>query len=144
MKFSKSRKEYYINAQLNRSLYGTLLGVLRFWEDLSYYLTSLGFKRNPYDWCVMNREIEGTKETVLFYLDDIKLSHVNEEVLLNTVKVLTARYGKLKDLTVTRGDVHDFLGVGRVSWRSCICEFPNKIDHQVRHVDGDTSIMILC
>jgi len=24
------------------------------------------------------------------------------------------------------------------SWRSCICEFPNKIDHQVRHVDDDT------
>jgi len=107
----KSRKEYYIYAQLNRSLYRTLQGALRFWEDLSYYLTSLGYKRNPYDWCVMNRVIEVTQETVLFYVDNIKLSHVNKEVLLNTVKDVAALYGKIKDLTVTRGDVHDFLGV---------------------------------
>ena len=32
MKFSKSIKEYYIYAQLNRSLYGTLQGALRFWR----------------------------------------------------------------------------------------------------------------
>ena len=111
MKFCKSRKEYYIYGQLNRALYGTLQGSLRFWEDLSSYLTSLGFKRNPYDWCVMNGVIEGTQETVLFYVDDIKLSHVNEEVLLKTVKDLIARYGKVKDLTVTRGNIHEFLGV---------------------------------
>ena len=59
----------------------------------------------------MNREVEGTQETVLLYVDDIKLSHVNEEVLLNTVKDLVARYGKIKVLTVTRGNVHEFLGV---------------------------------
>ena len=59
----------------------------------------------------MKRVIEGTQETVLFYVDDIKLSHVNEEVLLNTVKDLVARYGKVKVLTVTRGNVHEFLGV---------------------------------
>ena len=59
----------------------------------------------------MNREVEGTQETVLLYVDDIKLSHVNEEVLLNTVKDLVARYGKVKVLTVTRGNVHEFLGV---------------------------------
>ncbi len=28
--------------------------------------------------------------------------------------------------------------LGRVSWQGCICEFPNKIDHQVRHVGSDT------
>jgi len=49
----------------------------------------------------MNREVEGTQETVLFYVDDIKLSHVNEEVVLNTVKELIARYRKVRDLTVT-------------------------------------------
>jgi len=59
----------------------------------------------------MKRVIEGTQETVLFYVDDIKLSHANQEVLLNTVKDLVARYGKVKDLTITRGDVHEFLGM---------------------------------
>ena len=58
----------------------------------------------------MNREVEGTQETVLFYVDDIKLSHV-KEVLLNSIKDLVARCGKVKDLTVTRGNVHGFLGV---------------------------------
>jgi len=59
----------------------------------------------------MNREIEGTQQTVLFYVDDIKLSHRNKKVLLDTAKDLAARYGEIKDLTVTRGDVHNFLGV---------------------------------
>ena len=39
------------------------------------------------------------------------MSHVNEKDLLNTVKDLAARYGKVKDLTLARGDVHDFLVV---------------------------------
>ena len=74
-------------------------------------MTSLRFTRNPYDWCVMNREIEGTQQTVSFYVDDIKLSYRNENVLLDTVKDLAARYGKIKDRTITRRDVHDFLGI---------------------------------
>jgi len=80
--------EPYINAQLNKALYGTLQGTLRFWEDLSTFLLGLGFTRNPYDWCVMNKEVMGTQQTILFYVDDIKMSHVKESVLLDTVAEL--------------------------------------------------------
>jgi len=48
------------------------------WEDLSTFLLGLGFTRNPYDWCVTNKEVMGTQQTILFYVDDIKMSHVKE------------------------------------------------------------------
>jgi len=70
---------------LNKALYGTLQGGLRFWEDSSTFLLGLGFARNPYDWCVMNKEVMGTQQTILFYVADIKMSHVKESVLLETV-----------------------------------------------------------
>jgi len=100
-----------IYVQLNKALYGTLQGALRFWEDLSTFLLGLGFTRNPYDWCVMNKEVMGTQQTILFYVDDIKMSHVKESVLLGTVSELKKRYGKISNLSVNRGDIHDFLRV---------------------------------
>jgi len=103
--------EPYIYAQLNKALYGTLQGAQRFWEDLSTFLLGLGFTRNPYDWCVMNKEVMGTQQTVLFYVDDIKMSHVKESVLLDTVAEFKKKCVKISNLSVNRGDIHDFLGV---------------------------------
>ena len=40
-----------------------------------------------------------------------KIVSPKRKVLLDIVKDLAARYGKIKDLTITRSDVHDFLGV---------------------------------
>ena len=32
----------------------------------------------------MNKEVMGIQQTILFYVDDIKMSHVKESVLLDT------------------------------------------------------------
>ena len=96
---------------MKKSLYGTLQAALRFWEDLTNFLKEQGFERNEYDWCVMNREVDGSQETILFHVDDLKISHRNNAVLKNTVAQLTKRYGKINDLTVTYGKVHEFIGV---------------------------------
>ena len=59
----------------------------------------------------MNREVDGSQETILFHVDDLKISHRNNSVLKNTIAQLTKRYGKINDLTVTYGKVHEFIGV---------------------------------
>jgi len=59
----------------------------------------------------MNKEVMGTQQTILFYVDDIKMSHVKESVLLGTVSELKKRYGKISNLSVNRGDIHDFLSL---------------------------------
>jgi hypothetical protein len=48
---------------------------------------------------------------VLWHVDDLKMSHVNDQVLEDLVDQLNLRYGKIAPLTVTRGTVHDYLGM---------------------------------
>jgi hypothetical protein len=98
--------------RLAKALYGTMQAALLFWKDLTSYLVKeQGYTLNPYDDCVANKIVEGSQCTVLWHVDDLKLSHVNQDVLESLVDALNARYGELDPLTVTRGDIHDYLGM---------------------------------
>ena len=68
----------------------------------------MGFKSNPYDRCVMNKMINGKQCTLCFYVDDNKISHVEEEVLEKIVKEISEYFG---DLKIYRGNKHTFLGM---------------------------------
>jgi hypothetical protein len=97
--------------KLTKALYGTLQAAMLFWKDLTGYLMQQGFVLNPYDNCVANKMIDGTQCTVLWHVDDLKISHVKQEVLEDLITVLNERYGELEPLTLTRGDIHDYLGM---------------------------------
>ena len=66
-----------IYAELKKALYGTLQAALLFWQELSSFLGELGFAANPYDACVMNKDINGHQCTVGWHVDDLKLSHAD-------------------------------------------------------------------
>jgi Reverse transcriptase (RNA-dependent DNA polymerase) len=101
-----------IYVELAKALYGTLQAALLFWENLSKFLVEeLGFELNPYDKCVANKVINGSQCTILWHVDDLKLSHLKQEVLEMIVKKLEERYGQEKELSITRGKVHDYLGM---------------------------------
>jgi hypothetical protein len=51
-----------------------------FWKDLTGHLQEEGFEANPYDSCVMNRMVDGKQWTVLWHVDDLKISHVDSAV----------------------------------------------------------------
>jgi hypothetical protein len=111
-------------ARLKKALYGTLQATLLFWKDLSGVLESWGFKLNPYDDCVANCDIEGSQCTILWHVDDLKISHVNPEVVSNIIRRLNERYGKEAPLTEHCGAIHEYLGmtidfsnVGKVVFR---------------------------
>jgi hypothetical protein len=97
--------------RLAKALYGTLQAAMLFWKDLSGYLVSEGFELNPYDNCVANKLVDGKQCTVLWHVDDLKISHVSDQVLEDLVDQLNDRYGKIAPLTVTRGTIHDYLGM---------------------------------
>jgi hypothetical protein len=100
-----------IYAELNKALYGTLKAALLFWRKLTAYLERQGFIRNEYDWCVMNRTIDGKQCTVLWHVDDLKISHVEQGVLEGILTDLNDEFGKISPITITRGNVHDYLGM---------------------------------
>ena len=112
----KNKPVMYV--KLKKALYGTIHAALLFWKNLSKTLTSpeWGFKINPYDWCVANKTVNGKQLTVVWHVDDMKISHVEEEVVTALINKLNDRYGKTpsgkeKPLTVKRGKIHDYLGM---------------------------------
>jgi hypothetical protein len=97
--------------QLIKAMYGTLQAALLFWQDLTGHLLDWGFELNPYDWCVANKTINGKQCTILWHVDDLKISHVGEEVVEDILRMLNEHYGKDAPLTVTRGKVHEYVGM---------------------------------
>jgi Reverse transcriptase (RNA-dependent DNA polymerase) len=100
-----------IYAKLNKALYGTLQASLLFWKKFKTFLTDLGFEDNPYDSCVMNKMVNNKQCTIGWYVDDLKISHVEEAVVEEIVAKLQEEYGKEAPISVNRGKVQDYLGM---------------------------------
>ena len=89
----KERGQDVIYVLLEKALYGTVQAALMFWEDLSSFLVGeLGFEPNPYDDCVVNKMIGGKQCTILWHVDDLKISHVDQAVLDEILDRLNDRY----------------------------------------------------
>jgi hypothetical protein len=56
-----------------------------------------------------DKMIDGKQCTILWHVDDLKISHVKDEVIENVISTQSERYGKEAPLVVTRGKVHDYL-----------------------------------
>ena len=50
---------------------------LDFYNKLRKDLENVGFKINPYDPCVANKMVNGKQITVIWHVDDLKVSHVD-------------------------------------------------------------------
>ena len=97
--------------ELRKALYGTLKAALLFWRRLTGVLKEWGFEVNPYDSCVMNKTINGKQCTILWHVDDLKISHVDPNVVTGVIDQLEKEFGAETPITKTRGKVHDYLGM---------------------------------
>ena len=61
----------------------------------------MGFKVNPCDPCVANRIVCGTQQTIVWHVNDLKLSHLILRENTKIIQKLMKIYGK--DMTVRRG-----------------------------------------
>ena len=57
-------------------------------------LFDMGFKLNNHDQCVANKMIEGTQCTIVWYVDDNKISHVNSKVVDQIIAEIEKSFGK--------------------------------------------------
>jgi hypothetical protein len=58
--------------------------------------------------CVANKMINGHQCTICWHVDDLKISHVSQEVLEDIIRQLEAKYGAM---TITRGNKHVYVGM---------------------------------
>ena len=102
----KGKKVLYL--EILMALYGCIESALRWYELYSETLHKEGFEINPYDRCVANKVINGKQCTIVWYVDDNKVSHVDPVVVTKIIDLMKKHFG---DLTVTRGKEHRFLGM---------------------------------
>ena len=95
-----------------KALYGMLHSALLFYNMFRSNLEKEGFVFNPYDPCVANKDIKGKQLTVLFHVDDVKVSSVRKQSVDDFIQWIDYKYGGSgKPISVTRGKKHDYLGM---------------------------------
>ena len=95
--------------KLQKALYGCLKSALLFYKKLVNDLLTFGFELNPYDPCVANKMIKGSQCTVVWHVDDLKISHKDPEVVTGVLTYLKQIYRE--DMRISRGTKHDYLGM---------------------------------
>ena len=111
-----------IYSEAIKALYGTVDVAKLFYDSLVELLVdNLGFKTNPYDQCVVNKMINGKQCTIVWHVDDLKISHVDPSVVTSIIDKLDKRYDEIVSVSYSSGKVHDYLdmtfdfsSVGRV------------------------------
>ena len=67
--------EPIVYVKLQKALCGLLRAALLFYKKLRGNLEDIGFKSHPYDPCVGNKRVDGSKITVMWHVDNLKVSH---------------------------------------------------------------------
>ena len=91
-----------------RAIYGCIELVLLWYELYVSVLKEMIFQLNPYNKCVANKMINGKQYTITWYVDDNKISHVDEYVVTKILEAIKVHFG---DLVIYRGNEHNLLGV---------------------------------
>ena len=91
--------------KMNNALYGLLKSALWFYEKFCSDINVYGFKISPYDQCVANADLNGHQMTVMWHVDDLKVSHKDPFEITFFAQYLSTKYGE--QMTVKFGQVHD-------------------------------------
>ena len=67
------------------------------------------FKVNPYDPCIANKMINGKQMTVIWHVDDLKISHMDSNEVIKCIEHFKKIYSNR--MTVHCGKVHEYLGM---------------------------------
>ena len=104
------RRMKVLYLQVTKAIYGMLQAGLFWYRKLRSDL-EVGFVFNNYDPCVVNWMKKGDQHTIRSHIDDVLLSHVNVSVTDEFVEWCQSKYGDLKDISVCRRKIHQFLGM---------------------------------
>ena len=85
MAYVNHKGEKVLYVRLKKALYGIMQSALLFYNRLVSALKEKGFTVNPYDPCVENWEVEGSQMTVVWHVDDMKVSHANPDMVTELV-----------------------------------------------------------
>ena len=108
---TREKGKLVMYVELLKALYGTMKAARLFWEKLSAQLQEWGYTINDYDQCVATKMLNDKQCTVVWHVDNLKISHVDETVVNKLVDSLNGVFGKETPLTGSTGSVHEYLGM---------------------------------
>ena len=85
------KKVLIIYSEVIKVLYGTVDTERLFYDNLYHILIEeleLEFELNPYDSCILNKMINGKHCTIVWYIDNLKISHVDNKVVTSIIHEL--------------------------------------------------------
>ena len=97
--------------RIKKAIYGMLLPALWYYQKWRTDVESCGFTVNPYDSCVANKMVNGKQLTITWHVDDVKASHMGQQVLDEFVEWVNGLYGAYAKVTMTKGAIHVYLGM---------------------------------
>ena len=86
-----------------------LKAALLFYKKPRRELEDMGFVINPYDPCVANKMVDGSQMTVCWHVDNLKISHKDNNLVSAFAINIASIFGD--KTTITRGRVHTYLGM---------------------------------
>jgi len=86
LRYKNGKKTLYL--RILKAIYGMIESALLWYELYHTNLKEMGFEVNPYDRCVANEIIEGKQFTMRWYVDNNKVSHVDDKVNAMIVDVI--------------------------------------------------------
>ena len=104
--YENNKKVLYL--KILRALYGCIESALLWYNLFSNSLEKIGFQINPYDRCVANKVINNNQCTIVWYVDDVKVSHIDNKVVDSVIKDIERYFGPMK---VSRDETKDYLGM---------------------------------
>ena len=104
--YENGKKVLYL--EILMAIYGCIESALRWYELYSRTSKDTGFTINPYYKCFANKEINWSQCTIVWYVDDNKVSPEEIKVVDEVIEMMKGHFG---NLTVNRGNNHTFLGM---------------------------------
>ena len=97
-----------LDVELFRALYGFLFSALLFYWKLQGNLELYGFAVNPYNPYVTNKLVNGSQITIVWHVENLKISHTDPAEVTELINYLEKIYGKM---AVHRGEHLTYLGM---------------------------------
>ena len=66
---------------------------------------------NNYDGCVVNKIVQGSQLTVMWHVDDLKVSHTSQDVVDKFIHDMEQEFGKESPISVSTGKQHNNLAM---------------------------------
>ena len=71
----------------------------------------MGYHRNEYDWYVMNKIVTGKQCTIIWHVNDLKMSHVDSDIVSSVLADIDTEYINIEKITITWGKIHKYIGM---------------------------------